>query len=118
MPQLILEYSSNVIEKNNLFNLLKKFNETLTQLLTTELLSCKSRAVEQVVYCIGDGNINNAFVHITLKVMPGRTFDKLKNVGEVMMDILKEYFHESSQKLNLQLSLEIDELKKTYFKYH
>lgn len=65
MPQLILEFSSNILEKNN------------------------------------------AFVHISLKVMPGRSFDTLKNIGENMIELLKKYFSDSLEKLNLQITLEI-----------
>ena len=117
MPQLILEYSSNIIEKNNLINLLKNINKFLSESLPTELSSCKSRSVECGVYCIGDGSPRNAFVHVTLKIMPGRNLNKLTDVCNGVMNILKEYFHESAQKLNLQITLEIDELQKTYFKY-
>lgn len=117
MPQLILEHSSNIIEKDNLLDVLKKINKFLSEMLPTELASCKSRSAEYNAYCIGDGDPHNAFVHINLKVMPGRNFDKLNAVGNGVMDILKEYFHKSAKQLNLQITLEIDELQKTYFKH-
>ena len=117
MPQLILEYSSNIIETNNLIDLLKNINKFLSESLPTELSSCKSRAIEYAVYCIGDGSLHNAFVHVNLKVMSGRSLDKLTDVGNGTMNILKKYFHESARQLNLQITLEIDELQKTYFKY-
>lgn len=117
MPQLILEYSSNILEKDNLFDILKNLNCYLSEKLPTELVSCKSRSIEHRMFCVGDGNKRNAFVHINLKVMPGRNLEKLNNVGNGMMDILKQYFHQSAKQLNLQITLEIDELQTTYFKY-
>ncbi len=116
MPHTSLEYSANIIEKNNLSDVLKKINKFLSETLPTELFSCKSRAVECGVYCVGDGDPNNAFVHVNLKVMPGRSVDKLNDVGNGVMDVLKKYFLESAQQLNLQITIEIDELQKTYFK--
>lgn len=117
MPQLILEYSANIIEQANLKNLLSVMNHILTESLPTELSSCKSRVTKHDIYCIGDGSSNNAFVHVNLKVMPGRSMNTLNHVGERLMDMMKEYFSESLQQLKLQLTIEIDELQKTYFKF-
>lgn len=116
MPQLILEYSSNIFEKKDLHSLLKKINAFLCEHLPTELFSCKSRTLESNTFVIGDGNENNALVHVHLKVMPGRTDKKLNDIGNAILVILKEYFSESAQRLNLQITLEIKELEK-YFKY-
>lgn len=117
MPQLILEYSSNIIEKDDLFNLLKKLNIFMAEKLPADLTSCKSRSIEHDNYCIGSGDTTNAFVHINLKVMSGRTVEKLNDVGSSIIELLKQHFSKSLSQLNLQLSVEISELSKTYFKY-
>jgi 5-carboxymethyl-2-hydroxymuconate isomerase len=116
MPQLILEFSSNIVEKNNLANLFQEFHSILEKILPTDIDSCKSRSMECHNYYIGNGDPNNAFVHISLKIMPGRNLDTLKNVGDSMMAILKIYFASSLKELNLQITLEVMELQKTYFK--
>ena len=116
MPQLTLEFSSNLIEKNNLFNLFQECHSILEKILPTNIESCKSRSIEYHNYYIGNGEPNNAFVHISLKIIPGRSFETLKNVGESMMVVLKNYFSNALNKLNLQITLEIMELQKTYFK--
>lgn len=116
MPQLTLEFSSNVIEKQDIVSLFQACHVLLESTLPTDLESCKSRAIENNLYCVGDGQIDNAFIHVTLKVMKGRTTETLQNVGNSMMNILKDYFSESLKKLNLQITLEINELQKTYFK--
>jgi 5-carboxymethyl-2-hydroxymuconate isomerase len=117
MPQLILEYSANIIEKASLFKLLNQINTYLSDHLPTELLSCKSRAYECNTFCIGDGDANNAFVHINLKVMSGREEATLNEVGSGIMHLLKDYLIESAIQHRLQITLEIEELQKTYFKY-
>lgn len=116
MPQLTLEFSSNIIEKNNLSSLFQECHSILEKILPTDINSCKSRSIECHNYYIGNGEPNNAFIHISLKIMPGRSFDTLKNTGDNMMAILKNYFSTSLKKLNLQITLEIMELQKTYFK--
>ena len=116
MPQLILEFSSNIVEKINMTNLFQECHSILEKMLPTDIDSCKSRLTECHNYYIGNGEPNNAFVHISLKIMPGRSFDTLKNVGDNMMAVLKRYFANSLKKLKLQITLEIMELEKTYFK--
>lgn len=116
MPQLLLEFSSNVIEKSNLHNLFQECHTILAKTLPTDIDSCKSRGIECHSYYIGNGQPNNAFVHVTLKVMPGRSFEILQNLGIRLMEVLKNYFTESLKKKNLQITLEIIELQKTYFK--
>ncbi|MHB1221711.1 MAG: 5-carboxymethyl-2-hydroxymuconate Delta-isomerase [Gammaproteobacteria bacterium] len=116
MPQLVLEYSSNVIEKDDLTKLLKKINHFLTDSLPADLAACKGRAFERDVYCVSDGDARHAFVHVHLKVMAGRTYEKLNDVGNGLMSLLQEYFQTSAKQLALQMSLEIQELQKTYFK--
>lgn len=116
MPQLRLEYSANVLEKNNMTQLFEACHKTLVEILPTDIKTCKSRAIECESFYVGDGNPKNAFVHVALKVLPGRDAEVLKKVGEVIMDILKNYFSQSLQAFNLQITLEVMELEKTYFK--
>lgn len=117
MPHLTIEYSPNILEKGSLSQLLKNLNSLLSEHLPTDLFSCKSRAIQFETYFIGDGDALNAFVHINLKVLPGRTMDKLTDLGNTMLNILYEFFYESAKQLNLQITVEINELSNRYFKY-
>lgn len=117
MPQLRLEFSSNIHEKNNMNNLFRQCHSILEKNLPTALNTCKSRAIECTDFYIGDGNSRHAFVHVSLKVMPGRSGEILENVAGKIMALLKEHFAKSLETLNLQITLELMELEKTYYKY-
>lgn len=116
MPQILLEMSDNVLEKNNLNSLFQQCHTVLSEILPTSIESCKSRAIIHNIYSIGNGSPNNAFVHINLKIMAGRSYDTQNAAGLEIMDILKKHFANSLKTLNLQITLEIDELQKTYYK--
>lgn len=116
MPHVILEYSGNLIENIEFQALFKECHELLVKHLSTSIQNCKSRAYLCKNYYVGDGNSNNAFVHVTLKIMPGRSKELLNYTGETLLTLFKKYFSESIQKLNLELSLEIVELQGPYFK--
>ncbi|MES2219074.1 MAG: 5-carboxymethyl-2-hydroxymuconate Delta-isomerase [Pseudomonadota bacterium] len=117
MPHLILEYSSNLIEKNNFQKLFAEFNPLLAKTLDTDISGCKCRAVELKDYYIGDSNPNQAFVHMELKVLRGRDSAKLRDIGTKLMELARTYFAESFKKLSTQLTLEIVELSPNYFKF-
>lgn len=116
MPQLRLEFSSNIHEKNDMSSLFRQCHSILEKNLPTALNTCKSRAIECTDFYIGDGNHTHAFVHVSLKVMPGRGGDILENVAGKIMAVLKEHFAKSLGLLNLQITLEVMELEKTYYK--
>jgi 5-carboxymethyl-2-hydroxymuconate isomerase len=115
MPQLILEYSDNIIEKDHLRELLGQCNQLIVEMLPAELKACKSRAVMHSNYCIGDGNYKNAFAHINLRILPGRSEEAVEKTGEELLKLLRKYFSKSFESFNLQLTVEIAELEK-YFK--
>ena len=114
MPHLILEYSENIIEKNHLPDLFKQCHLVIAKTLPTKIENCKSRGVACPDYCLGDGKAGQAFVHVSLKIMPGRTDEVLKQAGQQLMAILRDYFKESAKQYDLQLTLEISHLA-TYF---
>ena len=116
MPHVVLEFSNNISEKKHLPELLKQCQQILVPHLPTQLASCKSRTIEYNCFLVGDGHPKNAFVHLSIKILAGRTEETLYKIGSFLMTLLKEYFAESLKNLNLGLSVEIGELEKTYFK--
>jgi 5-carboxymethyl-2-hydroxymuconate isomerase len=120
MPHLIMEYSSNLIEKNNLTDLFAKINPLLAETLGTDISGCKCRGLEYADYHIGMGDAEKAeqaFVHIELKVLRGRDPGTLHDIGIQLMDVSRDFLAESFKKLYLQMTLEIVELSPQYFKF-
>ncbi len=115
MPQLVLEYSSNVIEKEGVQDLLRRFHDLLAEFLPTDINSCKSRAIEHEHYLVGTSRSANCFVHVTLRVLPGRTKVALDEVGKKLTEAMSAHFAQSAKTMKLQVTLEIAELQH-YFK--
>ncbi len=116
MPHITLEYSSNILEKNNLKPLFSSIHQILTEALPTKLEACKSRAIKYEEFYLADGSENNAFLHLNIKVMKGRSVELINSIALKITSLLKEYFSKSSKALNLQITLEMDELQPTYYK--
>ena len=116
MPHLTVEYSANIIEKDNIHDLFQLCHSTLVSSLPTDIHTCKSRAIEYSQFLVGNGDAKNAFVHVNLCVLPGRSQETLEKTSHQIMEILQAYFSISKQQLNLSFSIEIKELATTYFK--
>lgn len=116
MPHLTLEFSANVTPQHNLESLFLICHDLLANILPTDIASCKSRAIKQDIYSVGNGETNNAFIHLTIKVMAGRSEETLQRLGNSVMQVLQNHFMQALQTLNTQITLEIVELSKQYFK--
>lgn len=114
MPQIRLEYSANLGEfaTSELFS---GIHEILTQI--TDIKACKSRAVCQTDFYVGDGDSDNAFVFLQISVLPGRDHAEREAIGKQCFDYLQDFFREqiSQQNLNCNPTVEIRELE-IYFK--
>ncbi|MGE3319685.1 MAG: 5-carboxymethyl-2-hydroxymuconate Delta-isomerase [Candidatus Berkiella sp.] len=115
MPQITLEMSDNVLE-NELTELLIAIHHTLSEQLPTELRSCKSRMIRHQTYVIGDADQHNAFVHLSIGVIKGRS-DALKNaIAASLMEKLKMTFAQSLKQLDCQITIAISDLPDVYLK--
>jgi len=112
-----MQYSENLIEEINFSDLFARCHILLADTLPTEISTCSSKAVRFSNYWIGNGEADNAFIYVNIKILPGRAMPNLKKISKKVLDIFKEYFNESITKLNLQLSVEITELEETYCKF-
>ncbi len=115
MPQITLECSDNIIEKN-MHPLLLEIHHLLSERLPTELSSCKSRVIRINHYLVGDGASQNAFVHLTISVLKGRSEELLKSIAQTILEKLKISFHESLLILNVQLTIAMQDLPNVYLK--
>lgn len=117
MPHLIVEYSDNIIEKDQFSALFECCHEVLSKRLPTELQSCKSRAYACTHYFVGEGAQDNAFISVHLKVKPGRSEAVLEEVGQGILYLFEQHFAQSLSALSVELSIEISELSAPYLKH-
>jgi 5-carboxymethyl-2-hydroxymuconate isomerase len=106
MPHIILEYSSNVQEKKSFDILFSQFHQIFVTIGSVEEINCKSRAMKCDVFCIGDGNSKNGFIHAEIRFLEGWSIDMIQTMGIGILKILQKHFSKSLQELNLQISVE------------
>lgn len=116
MPHVILECSENIEAQLDVTTLFAEIHRVLEKQLPTDLSSCKSRCMVHKLFYLGDGHPCNAFVHLTVKIMSGRTDEVQHSLGNQLLALLQNDFEDYPDKSHLQLSVEIVELNKHYFK--
>lgn len=117
MPHLILEASANIYESNaRIKQALMDCQKLLVAELPTELSSCKSRVVLHDIYVVADDAVNNAFIHLSVKILKGRSAELIKVIAEKLRLVLLANFVKSNNSLNLGISVEIVELNDSYVK--
>jgi 5-carboxymethyl-2-hydroxymuconate isomerase len=118
MPHLTLEYTSNLAGTPPTPELLLSVHGLLNAVAGIRLENCKSRWREVKEWVVGAGDSPSAFVHLEIRFLEGRGLEVQQAVGEGAMGILKDHFLSTREGLDLQITVEVQEIRKaTYFKY-
>ena len=117
MPHLILEYSKNLSNEINFKPLFLNLHQMLAEQLPTYIASCKSRCIAHEVFFLGNCTDENTFVHLTIKILSGRSDQNKNQIGTTILQILRDFFQPHAN-TPLQISVEIQELDQHYFKIY
>ncbi|MFC4557623.1 5-carboxymethyl-2-hydroxymuconate Delta-isomerase [Virgibacillus kekensis] len=110
MPFITVEYTDNLKAGADIPSLLKKINERLYgEGDVFSLGSIRSSAIAINDYYIGNGEAENSFVHVTVKVGPGRPPQVKKDLFDPLFDTVKDHFTHLMENRYLALSMEIYE---------
>lgn len=110
MPHFIVEYTANLKDETDIPALLKKINETIcARGAIFPIGGLRSRAIEVQDYYIADGAKDDAFVHSTLKIGAGRSFEVKKEVCDALFEVIQEHFKPLMERRYLALSMELNE---------
>lgn len=117
MPHLIAHYSANLIELDQ-HALLKVVN---TALIETDLFSAddiKSRIFKDDVFLIGLEENQEAYIHLKLYLLSGRTEAQKQVAGEALLGVLEQKNYMKAKIENsIQVCVEvIDMPREFYFK--
>lgn len=118
MPHMVVEYTENIEGNLQVSELLKKMNESLIShegLFSPQ--GIRSRAIKLTDYLIGDGTNSAAFVHVILKIAPGRSEEAKQNVFNHLFTTMDNYFKDTIDQ-KVTISLEFLELSTGGSMYH
>ena len=118
MPHIRLEYSNNLNITFKLHDLFREIHHILHEVAGIEISNCKSRVIRSSDFFIGEGDDQEALVHLDIHFLEGRSNDIKKDTGNRLLSLLKKYFKEEDNSCRIQITIEIhDIIRETYFKY-
>lgn len=110
MPHIIVEYTDNLKEETDISQLLQSLNNVLiARSPVFPIGGIRSRAIELHDYCVADGTVDDAFVHVTFKIGAGRSNEVKDETCQALFEVVTEHFSEVFDKRSLALSLELVE---------
>lgn len=108
MPHFILEYSANL--ELDLPELFRKLRSTALETGIFQPGGFRFRAIRCDDYLVADGDPENAFVHLTLKLGHGRPLKVRREAGEAIFRTLTEHLRPIFDHRPLAISFEMAEL--------
>lgn len=110
MPHIIVEYTNNLKDETDISLLLQSLNNVLiARSPVFPIGGIRSRAIELHDYCVADGTVDDAFVHVTFKIGAGRTKEVKDEASQALFEVVTEHFSEIFNNRSLALSLELVE---------
>ncbi|MBM3191894.1 MAG: hypothetical protein FJZ63_04505 [Chlamydiae bacterium] len=110
MPHLKLEYSSNLQGTFSAQELFAACHKVLVDTVQANLARCQSRAISYDIFHVANGDPNNAFLHLEVLLLEGRTPTQLQKLQESLQKVLKHHCQSSLLKCHVRTSLRIVEL--------
>ena len=112
MAHFIYEYSVNLpAELLDMAGLMEKMHDAAAAGGVFPLAGIRSRAIRCEEYRVGDGNPDNGFVNLSMKVGPGRDLETRLAVGRQLFDILVDHLQPLLERQPLAISFEMRELE-------
>lgn len=106
MPHIIVEYTDSLTSVD-VPELLFELHEDLAAKDTIDIHAIKTRAIPVQYTIVGDGDEPDKFIHITLKLLPGRNDDLKKVMAQSLHDTARKHCVRDK---SISLSVEVAEL--------
>jgi 5-carboxymethyl-2-hydroxymuconate isomerase len=117
MPHNVLEYSANIPRLDNFSELFAELHQILNKVGGIKLGNCKSRARMAEDFYVGDGSSANAFIHLDVEFVQGRSTDVKRQIGQKSLNLLKQHYADHLTD-DLQITINIRDISlEFYFKH-
>ena len=110
MPHIMVEYSANIRGRIELEKLVECVHQASLRTGVFPIGGTRTRAVERSCYRIADGNPDNAFVHVMMRIGHGRDLQTRRRAAEEVFGEVCKFLDSIFQRSPLAISLEVQEI--------
>ena len=114
MPHVTIEYTSNIIEANEIDSLFLPLHRLISDQLAANIENCKTKAYQINHFQMAEGSAGFVMVELVLK--KGRDEEIVRNAATNILKLLENFFHKSITEHNAVVTLEIKDLSDLYYK--
>lgn len=115
MPVVHFEYTNNLAIDAQVKPFLKEAHNTLVEIIKTDLLTCRSTISCHQDYVIGDGDANNAFIQLSVRMLPGRSKETKDKLGHQLFSMIKQFFAQEIEKRETQVRVYLTEVERDFY---
>jgi 5-carboxymethyl-2-hydroxymuconate isomerase len=115
MPQITLEYSSNIEQPVDDGALLGRVHELVSSVAGLPVGNCKSRVNVCDRFRVGTGGADKGFVHLEVRMLSGRPGKTKRELGEKILEFLYRYFTPAAGTLDLQITVEVQDIDRDFY---
>jgi 5-carboxymethyl-2-hydroxymuconate isomerase len=113
MPHVTVEYSANLDGLVDLPKLLRQVHEAVMASGLFQLGAIRTRAEPRQLFVVADGDPDNAFIHVDLRIAPGRETAARQRLAQGVLDVVEAHTREVFARQGLGLSVEVREIDNT-----
>jgi 5-carboxymethyl-2-hydroxymuconate isomerase len=110
VAHILIEHSANLRGRLNLDSFVRAVHQAALASGIFPIGGMRTRAYESECYCIADGNPDNAFVHLSVRVGHGRDLETRRRACNQIFEAASAQLEELFARMPLGLSVEMAEL--------
>lgn len=110
MPHVIVEYSANLEEDVDPRKLIERIHATIVETGVFPIGGVRTRAERRDLYAIADGDPDNAFCAILIRIGRGRDEETRRRASQAVLAALADETAGAFARRGLSLSVEIQEI--------
>jgi 5-carboxymethyl-2-hydroxymuconate isomerase len=118
MPHITVEYSANLEERLDVGVLVTAVHDASVATGVFDLKAIRTRAERRDVYTLANGDPENAFVLVTVRILRGRDEPTRRRVGEEIFGALRRHLQPVADVCPLAISLEVQEIDAVSFAWN
>ncbi|NNC78150.1 MAG: 5-carboxymethyl-2-hydroxymuconate isomerase [Woeseiaceae bacterium] len=110
MPHIIVEYSANLESDIDFEGLVAALHEKAVSIDALPTGGLRVRAARRDLFKVGDGDPDNGFINVLLRIAKGRPVELQKEVGQMLFGVVTDYVRKVYDRRAMALSFEIQEI--------
>lgn len=110
MPHFVIEYSSNLEPEIDLRAIVDAVHRSAVNSDLFKIGGIRVRTLKHEIYKVADGNPENAFLHVRVAILEGRSVPDREKLGNMTIEAVDKLLAKARAKRGIALSVEVGEI--------